>query len=75
MAKPALCMKGKDMQNASIDWNAMVKAPRTTEPDIMVSIRMPRPLIDASKSEAIKRGIPYSVLIREALVKLLRDGS
>jgi predicted DNA binding CopG/RHH family protein len=37
----------------------------------MVSVRMPQPLIDAAKSEAAKRRIPYSVLFREALVKLL----
>ena len=40
----------------------------------MVSIRVPQPLIDAAaKDAAAKRGIPYNVLFREALVKLLRD--
>jgi predicted DNA binding CopG/RHH family protein len=39
----------------------------------MVSIRIPQPLIYATKTEAAKRGIPYSVLVREALVKLLKE--
>jgi predicted DNA binding CopG/RHH family protein len=63
--------KGQDML-AAINWDAMIK-PRKTEPDTMVSIRVPQPLLDAAKGEAAKRGIPYSVLIREAIVKLLRD--
>ena len=50
----------------------MIK-PRKVAPDTMVSIRIPQALIDAAKSEAAKRGIPYSVLFREALVKLLKD--
>jgi predicted DNA binding CopG/RHH family protein len=64
-------MKGKAMY-AAIDLNAMID-PRKSEPDTMLSIRMPRPLIDAAKGEAAKRGIPYSVLIREALVRLLQQ--
>ena len=64
--------KGNTVQAASINWDAMIK-PRKTEPDTMVSIRVPPALIDAAKAEAAKRGIPYSVLFREALVKLLRD--
>jgi predicted DNA binding CopG/RHH family protein len=63
--------KGKDMI-AAIDLDAMIK-PRKSEPDTMLSIRMPRPLIDAAKDEAAKRGISYSVLIREAIVKLLKE--
>jgi predicted DNA binding CopG/RHH family protein len=55
-----------------MDWDAMIK-PRKVAPDTMVSIRIPRPLINAAKSEAAKRGIPYSVLFREALVTLLKD--
>jgi predicted DNA binding CopG/RHH family protein len=58
--------------HAAINWDAMIK-PRKVDPDTMVSIRIPQPLIDAAKAEAAKRGIPYSVLFREALVKLLRD--
>lgn len=54
-----------------MDWDAMIK-PRKVAPDTMVSIRIPQPLIDAAKSEAAKRGIPYSVLFREALVTMLR---
>jgi predicted DNA binding CopG/RHH family protein len=67
-------LKGKDMQTAmqTLDWEAMIK-PRKAAPDAMVSIRVPQPLIDAAKDEAAKRGIPYSVLFREALVKLLRE--
>jgi predicted DNA binding CopG/RHH family protein len=64
-------MKGNAMY-AAIDLDAMIK-PRKSAPDTMLSIRMPRPLIDAAKGEAAKRGIPYSVLIREALVKMLKD--
>jgi predicted DNA binding CopG/RHH family protein len=60
------------VQATAIDWNAMIK-PRKTEPDTMVSIRIPKPLIVAAKAEAAKRGIPYSVLFREALVRLLQD--
>jgi predicted DNA binding CopG/RHH family protein len=67
-------MKGNAMHMTSLDWDAMIK-PRKTAPDAMVSIRIPRPLIDATKDEAAKRGIPYSVLIREALVKLLREAA
>ena len=59
---------------AAMDYDAMIK-PRKTEPDTMLSIRMPRPLIEAAKTEAAKRGIPYSVLIREAIVALLRDAA
>jgi predicted DNA binding CopG/RHH family protein len=68
-------LKGKDMQTAmqTMDWDAMIK-PRKAAPDAMVSIRIPQPLIDAAKSEAAKRGIPYSVLFREALVTMLRKG-
>jgi predicted DNA binding CopG/RHH family protein len=55
-----------------LELDAMIK-PRKVAPDTMVSIRIPKPLIDAAKSEAAKRGIPYSVLFREALVKLLKD--
>jgi predicted DNA binding CopG/RHH family protein len=58
--------------HAAINWDAMIK-PRKTEPDTMVSIRVPQPLLDAAKGEAAKRGIPYSALFREALVKLLED--
>jgi len=65
--------KGKYML-AAMDYDAMIK-PRKTEPDTMLSIRMPRPLIEAAKTEAAKRGIPYSVLIREAIVALLRDAA
>jgi predicted DNA binding CopG/RHH family protein len=65
--------KGKDML-AAIDLDAMIK-PRKAEPDTMLSIRVPRPLIEAAKDEAAKRGIPYSVLIREAIVKLLKDAA
>jgi hypothetical protein len=61
------------MQTASIDWPAMINAPQKREAAPMVSIRIPQALIDASKAEAAKRGIPYSVLFREALVKLLRE--
>jgi predicted DNA binding CopG/RHH family protein len=67
--------KGKEqhMQTSrALDWDAMVKAHKAV-PDAMVSIRAPQPLIDAAKDEAAKRGIPYSVLIRQALVKLLRE--
>jgi hypothetical protein len=62
--------KGKGMR-AAVNWDAMIK-PRKTEPDTMVSIRVPQPLIDAAKTEAARRGIPYSVLFREALVAMLR---
>jgi predicted DNA binding CopG/RHH family protein len=55
----------------TLDWDAMIK-PRKAAPDVMVSIRVPQPLIDAAKDEAAKRGMPYSVLIREALVAMLR---
>jgi predicted DNA binding CopG/RHH family protein len=67
-------MKGKDMQTA-INWDDMVRAPQKREPAPMLSIRMPQPLIDAAKDEAAKRGIPYSVLIREAIVRLLKDAA
>jgi predicted DNA binding CopG/RHH family protein len=60
------------VNRATIDWSAMIN-PRKVEPDTMVSIRVPQPLIDAAKAEAVRRGIPYSVLFREALVKLLQD--
>jgi predicted DNA binding CopG/RHH family protein len=56
----------------ALDWDAMIKS-RKAAPDAMVSIRIPQPLIDAAKDAAAKRGIPYSVLFREALVKLLRE--
>jgi predicted DNA binding CopG/RHH family protein len=56
----------------ALDWDPIVK-PRKAAPDAMVSTRVPQQLIDAAKGEAAKRGIPYSVLFREALVKLLRD--
>jgi predicted DNA binding CopG/RHH family protein len=55
-----------------VDWDAMIK-PRKVTPDTMVSIRIPQLLIDAAKDAAAKRGIPYSVLFREALVKHLKD--
>ena len=63
------------MQTAmqALDWDAMIK-PRKAAPDAMVSIRMPQPLIDAAKAEAARRGIPYSVLFREALVTMLHKG-
>jgi predicted DNA binding CopG/RHH family protein len=65
--------KGTTMQATTINWDAMINAPQKREVAPMVSIRIPQPLIDASKAEAAKRGIPYSVLIREAIVRLLRD--
>jgi predicted DNA binding CopG/RHH family protein len=58
----------------NLDWDAMVRAPQKREAAPMVSIRIPQPLIDAAKTEAEKRGIPYSVLFREALVAMLRAG-
>jgi predicted DNA binding CopG/RHH family protein len=64
--------KGNTVQTASIDWSAMINAPQKREPAPMVSVRIPQPLIDASKAEAARRGIPYSVLFREALVTMLR---
>jgi predicted DNA binding CopG/RHH family protein len=65
--------KGKTVHTASVNWDEMIKQPHKSEPAPMVSTRIPQPLIDAAKAEAAKRGIPYSVLFREALVKLLRD--
>jgi predicted DNA binding CopG/RHH family protein len=65
--------KGNTVQTASINWDAMINAPQKREAAPMVSVRIPQALIDASKAEAGKRGIPYSVLFREALVKLLRE--
>jgi predicted DNA binding CopG/RHH family protein len=63
--------KGKHMQ-AAVNWDAMINAPQKREAAPMVSVRIPQPLIDASKAEAVRRGIPYSVLFREALVAMLR---
>jgi predicted DNA binding CopG/RHH family protein len=57
----------------NLDWDALIKSQHKSDPAPMVSTRIPQPLIDAAKSEAAKRGIPYSVLFREALVKLLKD--
>ena len=57
----------------NLDWDALVKSPHKSDPAQMVSTRIPQPLIDAAKDAAAKRGIPYSVLFREALVKLLRE--
>jgi predicted DNA binding CopG/RHH family protein len=67
--------KGKDMQSAmqKLDWDASIKTHKS-DPAPMVSTRIPQPLIDAAKAEAAKRGIPYSVLFREALVTMLRKG-
>jgi predicted DNA binding CopG/RHH family protein len=50
----------------------LINAPQKREAAPMVSVRIPQPLIDASKAEAARRGIPYSVLFREALVAMLR---
>jgi predicted DNA binding CopG/RHH family protein len=65
--------KGNIVQSASINWDAMINAPQKREAAPMVSVRIPQPLIDATKVEAARRGISHSVLFREALVKLLRD--
>jgi predicted DNA binding CopG/RHH family protein len=67
-------MKGKGaiVHTASINWDAMIRTHKS-DPAPMVSTRIPQPPIDAAKAEAAKRGIPYSVLFREALVKLLRE--
>jgi predicted DNA binding CopG/RHH family protein len=65
--------RGNIVQSASINWDAMINAPQKREAAPMVSVRIPQPLIDATKVEAARRGISYSVLFREALVKLLRD--
>ena len=54
------------MHTATIDWDAMIK-PRKTEPDTMVSIRVPQPLIDAAKDEAAKRGIPYQRIVSRSI--------
>ena len=54
------------MHTATIDWDAMIK-PRETEPDTMVSIRVPQPLIDAAKDEAAKRGIPYQRIVSRSI--------
>ena len=64
--------KGNTVHTATIDWDAMINAPQKREAAPMVSVRIPQPLIDASKAEAARRGIPYSVLFREALVAMLR---
>jgi predicted DNA binding CopG/RHH family protein len=67
-------MKGKGaiVHRAFINWDAMIRTYKS-DPAPMVSTRIPQPLIDAAKAEAAKRGIPYSVLFREALVKILRE--
>jgi predicted DNA binding CopG/RHH family protein len=41
----------------------------------MLSIRMSRHLINAAKDEATRRGIPYSVILIDAIVKLLKDAA
>jgi hypothetical protein len=58
--------KGNTVHTATIDWDAMIK-PRKTEPDTVVSIRVPQPLIDAAKGEAAKRGIPYQRIVSRSI--------
>jgi predicted DNA binding CopG/RHH family protein len=65
--------KGKTVQAASINWDALINAPQKREVAPMVSVRIPTPLIEATKAEAARREVSYSVLFRQALVKLLQD--
>jgi hypothetical protein len=58
--------KGNTVHTATIDWDAMIK-PRKTEPDTMVSIRVPQPLMDAAKDEAAKRGISYQRIVSRSI--------